>query len=81
MDLSQLRVLLEQEGVDPASYSLEGGTPLEAYVLEVRPAAWAVFYSERGLRSGERQFGSEGEACDYLLELVLRDPTTRRTRD
>lgn len=52
--------------------------PFEAYVLEPGPPRWSVYYSERGLRTGEAVFDSENEACSHLLELLLRDLTTRR---
>ena len=55
--------------------------PSEAYVLEPpRAADWAVYYSERGLRSGEVVFQTEHEACSYFLDLVLSDDTTREPR-
>lgn len=78
MDRESLKALLDAEGVDPSAYSLDGGMPFEAYVLERRPSDWAVYFSERGLRSGEVVFQSEDEACAHLLDLVLRDDTTRR---
>ncbi len=78
MDTSALRRLLDAEGIDPDAYSLDGGMPDEAYVLERRPDCWLVFYSERGLRTAETRFESESGACAHLLELLLRDPTTRR---
>jgi hypothetical protein len=78
MNRTTLKELLDAENVDPAAYSLEGGMPFEAYVLNRSASAWVVFYSERGLRSGEVEFRTEGEACEYLLTLVLHDPTTRR---
>ena len=28
---------------------------------------WSVYYSERGVRTGEVHFDTEQEACDYLL--------------
>jgi hypothetical protein len=78
MDRISLRILLDTEGVDPESYSLDGGMPFESYVLEPRGSEWVVFYSERGLRAGEEVFGTEDEACGRLLDSILRDPTTRR---
>ena len=80
MDRVTLKALLDAEQVDPAAYSLEGGMPSEAYVLEPRAADWAVYYSERGLRSDEVVFHTENEACSYLLDLVLSDDTTREPR-
>ena len=65
--------VLDAEQVDPAAYSLEGGMPSEAYVLDPRAADLTVYYSERGLRSDEVVFQTENEACSYLLDLVLSD--------
>ena len=42
MDRSTVKALLDAENVDPAAYSLEGGMPVEAYVLERRSCEWAV---------------------------------------
>ena len=78
MDTAVLRHLLDAEGIDPGAYSLDGGMPSETYVLERRPDGWLVYYSERGVRTAETRFESEDEACGHLLELLLRDPTTRR---
>ena len=47
---------------------------------EPQAVVWAVYYAERGLRSGERLFVTEHDACSYLLDVVLKDPTTRRSR-
>jgi hypothetical protein len=77
MDISLLRRVLDVEGVDPDAYSLTGGAPSETYVLEPGPGRWSVFYSERGLRTGEAVFHTEDDACRHLLDLLLRDPTTR----
>ena len=81
MDRVTLEALPDAEQVNPAAYSLQGGMPSEAYVLEPpRAADWAVYYSERGLRSGEVVFQTEHEACSYFLDLVLSDDTTREPR-
>jgi hypothetical protein len=45
--------------------------------MEETSSGWSVYYWERGLRSGEQAFGSEDEACRHLLDLLLRDSTTR----
>ncbi len=80
MDRESLKALLDAEDVDPAAYSLDGGLPFEAYVLERRPCDWVVYYSQRGMRSSEEAFEVEGDACARLLELILRDSTTRRSQ-
>jgi hypothetical protein len=58
---------------------LHGERADEALVMEGQGTAWVVYYAERGLRSGERSFESEDEACRFMLDRLLRDPTTRRT--
>lgn len=78
MDRERLKTLLDEENVDDQAYSLGGSTRSEAYVLEHVASGWAVFYSERGLRTGEARLTAEDEACSHLLELLLRDPSTRR---
>jgi hypothetical protein len=77
MDRHELTTALEKIHVDPSAYSLDGGLPVEKYCLEDRPGEWAVYCSERGLRSGERVFASEDAAMRYLFELLRDDPTTR----
>ena len=86
MNRTQLRKLLTQEQVDPAAYGLDGaqGLPVaereERYFLEEAPDGWSVYYWDRGLRSGEQGFTSEDMACRYLLDLLLRDTTTRHSK-
>lgn len=83
MDRSTLRQFLDREQVDPRSYGLDGasGVPVqdreERYFFEELPSGWSVYYWERGLRSGEQSFDTEDEACNRLLDLLLRDRTTR----
>ena len=71
-----LKEYLEKFAFDPRTYSLEGGLPTEKYVLEETYGKWCVYYSEKGLRSGERQFDNEEAACDYFLAILKSDPTT-----
>jgi hypothetical protein len=83
MDRSSLRQFLDREQIDPRSYGLEGASGLpvqdreERYFIEQGPAGWSVYYWERGLRSGEQSFDTEDEACHHLLDLLLRDRSTR----
>lgn len=79
MNSSALHALLEQENMDPAAYDLTGHARDETYVLESAGGTWTVFFSERGLRTGERRFDHEDDACRHLLDLLLRDRTTRRS--
>jgi hypothetical protein len=67
-------------GIDPQSYSLDGGLPAETYVLAQEAGGWVVYYSERGSRMEPTFFDAEDEACDYLLLRLTEDPTTRQAR-
>lgn len=77
MNRVQLREFLDSENVRRDAYSLDESWCSECYRLEQVGSAWAVYYAERGLRSGERRFESEDDACDYLLNRLLSDPSTR----
>ncbi|KJY41543.1 hypothetical protein VR41_12075 [Streptomyces sp. NRRL B-1568] len=77
MDKGDLISALSDAGVAESSYWLEGGLPSERYCLEQRADGWAVYYSERGQRTGELLFAAEDEACSELYSMILEDPTTR----
>jgi hypothetical protein len=79
MNRQALRALLDQENIDPGAYDLGGHARDETYVLERASQSWTVYFSERGLRTSERRFDDEDEACSHLLDLLLRDRTTRRS--
>lgn len=71
---------LEDEGIQAGAYSLHPSPKRdEAYRLEPADGAWVVYYSERDLSTGVWQFDTEDEACSALLELLLRDSTTRES--
>ena len=77
LDREKLQSLLDDEGIDPRSYRLDGGHPSEAYVLDRRGDQWVTYYSERGLESALAFFASEARACRCLRDLLLRDSSTR----
>jgi len=77
MNRNSLRDLLTAERVRTDSYSIDGEPRDESMCLETTAGGWAVFYAERGLRSGERWFDTEDEACDFLAERLLADPSNR----
>ena len=72
MSRAILRTVLDLEGIPESVYSLDGGHPSEALVLDERPPGWAVYYSERGQETGLTLFDSESEACAYMLEQLMR---------
>jgi len=69
--------ILREELIRDDAYDLEGGHVPEVYTLGEAHGRWFVYYSERGLETGRRDFASESEACQYLLEVLRKDPTTR----
>jgi hypothetical protein len=73
----RLRELADAEHIRRDAYSLEGGLPSERYVLAIVEGGWAVYYSERGMRRGEKVFDTEDEACAHLFDLLLRDSSNR----
>ena len=78
MNKRELVQRLDAEGIDPNSYSLSASNAGEQLCLEKLGNEWAVYYAERGLRTNERRFLSEDEACQDFLRRALRDPTMRR---
>ncbi|MBR1120420.1 hypothetical protein JQ628_02745 [Bradyrhizobium lablabi] len=80
MKIKELEKALLERGVRARSFSIDGaGEDEEQYRLERSGGRWwCAYYYERGNRNEVREFPSEEEACDYFLELVLSDPTSRR---
>jgi hypothetical protein len=66
MTRSEFFKAVQKRNIDPESFALDG-VKNEAYVLQKREARWVVFYSERGLESGIRDFAMESDALDHLL--------------
>jgi hypothetical protein len=72
MTLRDLALLFERQSVPKDLYCLTGGLPNEAYTIERAGDTWRVYYSERGQRTGVREFASEVDACELLAGWVLR---------
>ena len=83
MNRLSLAELLNADRVRPDVYSVDG-LPLsrvdERLVLENVEGGWAVYYAERGGRSGERRFDTEHEACHFMLDRLLADSGNRLPR-
>ena len=81
MTRSELERRLAHEGIRADAYDLETRlSKNEVYCLERKDSQWFVYYRERGLRNDERTFTSEADACSFLLDRILSDPTTRMSR-
>lgn len=66
MTKDELVVWAAANGIPRDSYSLEGGHPSEALVLDARGPTWAVYYSERGLEQDLNVFIHESDALKYF---------------
>lgn len=73
MDRAELRRILDEEGIRRDVYSLDGGLQNDTMCIEEVYGQWFFYYTERGIRSGERKFATEDEACRYLLERLRND--------
>ena len=78
MNREHLKEHLTALGVNASAYSLNGGLPNEQYVLSKEPSGqWAVYYSERGQKTGLSFFDSETAACEFFLDKITHDPNIR----
>jgi hypothetical protein len=78
MNVEALHRALRTEGILESAYCLEGGLPCEEYVLAQETSGWAVYYGERGDKTGYRHFDGESDACDYFFATITHDKTTYR---
>jgi hypothetical protein len=74
MNKKELRQVLHNEGIREEAFDLSGGHLPETLTLAEVYGRWLVYYSERGLESGKKEFATEAEACAYLLTLLRADP-------
>lgn len=72
-DRAGLGTHLHDLGIPQQAYSLTGGHPNEAYVLDQRGTGWVTYYSERGQETTLRSFDTEQDACQDLLGRLIRD--------
>jgi hypothetical protein len=77
MNKNDLRDILIIEKFRPSAYSLEKEVKDEALCLRQDEKGWCVFYSERGLQTGKEYFKDESSACDFFIEEMRSDPTTK----
>lgn len=73
MNFNDLKIKLKELNVPSVLYSLRGGLPSEKYCIEERNGRWYTYYSERGERSGEREFSREEDACEHFLKELKRE--------
>ena len=84
MNIEELKKALDEEGVKPIYYSLNGirevqevGAAIGAHILEKKGKKWMCYFYERRGKFDVKYFDTEDEACKYMLEQLTSDPTTR----
>jgi hypothetical protein len=77
MNKQQLLQAIRKEGIREDAFDLDGGHFSETYTLPESYGRWFVYYGERGVESGRKEFATQSQACEYLLNLLKNDPTTR----
>jgi hypothetical protein len=71
--------VFDQLRINRRCYSLYGGCYEDAVHLDqLANGEWTVYYVERGITRRDRRFLTESEACEFLLEEVIRDDAVRR---
>ena len=72
MTVAALEHKLNEMGIPNNLYSiLRGDLPNEKLCL-AKEDTWQVYYSERGRKSGLKEFATEAEACEYFLGKMER---------
>lgn len=59
-------------GVGESKYGLQKSLADYQFVLDKENDKWIVFYYERGIKSSMTTFYNESDACNYLLEMILK---------
>lgn len=72
MNLFELESILKSKKIRPDVYSLKGGLPNEAYCISKVDDKWEVYYSERGNKSGLKNFQKEEEACQFFYDSLIK---------
>ena len=75
MNLTELKIKLQEIGISELAYSFAGGLPNEAYCLTKTDSGWEIYYSERGNKNGLKKFVNEQDACDYFFSTLTEDST------
>ncbi len=72
MTILELQNILSELKIPKGSYSImQGGLPNETLCI-IKDKTWQVYYSERGRKSGLKEFQNEEEACEYFLKKIKR---------
>lgn len=78
MNVMDLLGEVSRRGGDTRAIYTGDGNPEDRYAIVQEGGIWKVYYSERGQQLELRHFATEGEACEYLLSLLVKDQTVWR---
>jgi len=76
MTRQQFFEAIQKAGIRSSAFDLDGQGD-ECYVLSGSENHWSVYYSERGLETKKRNFGSEVAALKHLFGMLKNDRSTR----
>lgn len=71
MKYRELKQRLIDENISQYYYSFDKEYPNEAFCIIKKDAIWQVYYSEKGNKTGLKEFFSEEEACDYFYDELI----------
>ena len=77
MNVVELGKLLVAESFRSDAYSLCNDLRDNTLCLENNLSFWSVYYFERGSKFYYKEFREEKDACEYLLQLIRSDPSTK----
>ena len=75
MNIKQLARELVENRIIADAVKIGAGLPVanEQYCIVENSGNWEVYYAERGQKGSLRIFGSEEDACAYLLSILKQD--------
>lgn len=72
MNKDELKVMLEKAGVPSELYNLsENGRDDERFCLVKEENFWKVYFKERGLKTLDKTFSAETDACLFIYEQLV----------
>jgi hypothetical protein len=77
MNKIKLKSILDENKINPMTYSLSGGLNNDTICIEEIYGKWHVYYTERGEKFDEKIFNSASEACEYFLNWILKTSNNR----
>lgn len=71
MNTDELKLALDELGVPPNWYAINGNLSSDCLILNQVVNYWEYFYfDERGGINGYKRFNNENDACTYFFERV-----------